>query len=98
MKRALALSALVAVLASGVALSQAFTHSTGMLSVSLLQPNVAQNDKFEPAHVDKPVPWWRAVDGNALLLVAAVLGTAAGGLAAGVAGSSIEAKGEVAAS
>ncbi|HEY5076126.1 MAG TPA: hypothetical protein VIJ48_01360, partial [Acidimicrobiia bacterium] len=28
------------------------------------------------------VPWWRSVDGNALLLVAAVLGTAAVGLAA----------------
>jgi apolipoprotein N-acyltransferase len=44
-------------LAIGAALPQAFTRSTGMLSVSLLQPNVAQNDKFEPAHIDQALAW-----------------------------------------
>jgi apolipoprotein N-acyltransferase len=28
-----------------------------MLSVSLLQPNVAQDDKFEPAHIDQALAW-----------------------------------------
>ena len=28
-----------------------------MLSVSLLQPDVAQNDKFEPAHIDQALAW-----------------------------------------
>ena len=46
-----------AVLACGVALPQAFTRSTGMLTVSLLQPNVAQNDKFEQAHIDAALAW-----------------------------------------
>jgi apolipoprotein N-acyltransferase len=45
------------VLAIGVALPQGFTRSTGMLSVSLLQPNVAQNDKFEPSHVEQALAW-----------------------------------------
>jgi apolipoprotein N-acyltransferase len=44
-------------LAIGTALPQAFTRTTGMLSVSLLQPNVAQNDKFEPAHVEQALAW-----------------------------------------
>jgi len=35
----------------GLALPQAFTRSTGVLTVSLLQPNVAQDDKFEEQHV-----------------------------------------------
>jgi apolipoprotein N-acyltransferase len=47
----------VAVLALGAALPQAFTRSTGMLSVSLLQPNVAQNDKFEQSHIDQALAW-----------------------------------------
>ena len=51
----LALPALV--LLGGLALPQSFTRSTGMLSVSLLQPNVAQNDKFEPAHIDQALAW-----------------------------------------
>ena len=46
-----------AVLVAGLALPQAFTRSTGMLSVSLLQPNVAQNDKFEEAHVLQALAW-----------------------------------------
>ena len=44
-------------LAAGAALPQAFTRSTGTLSVSLLQPNVAQNDKFEDAHVAQALAW-----------------------------------------
>jgi apolipoprotein N-acyltransferase len=44
-------------LAAGAALPQGFTRSTGTLSVSLLQPNVAQNDKFEPAHIDQALAW-----------------------------------------
>ncbi len=44
-------------LVAGAALPQAFTRSTGVLSVSLLQPNVAQNDKFEPAQIDKSLAW-----------------------------------------
>jgi apolipoprotein N-acyltransferase len=52
-----ALALPVAVLAAGAALPQSFTRSTGMLSVSLLQPNVAQNDKFEPAHIEQALAW-----------------------------------------
>jgi len=44
-------------LAVGAALPQAFTRSTGTLSVSLLQPDVAQNDKFEDAHVAQALAW-----------------------------------------
>ena len=44
-------------LAAGAALPQAFTRSTGTLSVSLLQPNVAQNDKFEDAHIEQALAW-----------------------------------------
>ncbi len=44
-------------LAAGAALPQGFTRSTGMLSVSLLQPNVAQDDKFEQAHIDAALAW-----------------------------------------
>jgi apolipoprotein N-acyltransferase len=44
-------------LAAGAALPQDFTRSTGALSVSLLQPNVAQDDKFEPAHIEQALAW-----------------------------------------
>jgi len=47
----------LAALAVGVALPQAFTHSTGVLTVSLLQPNVAQDVKFEDAHVAQALAW-----------------------------------------
>jgi apolipoprotein N-acyltransferase len=47
----------LAALALGVGLPQAFTRSTGMLSVSLMQPDVAQNDKFEPAHIEQALVW-----------------------------------------
>jgi apolipoprotein N-acyltransferase len=46
-----------ALLAAGGALPQGFTRSTGMLGVSLLQPNVAQDDKFEPAHIEQALAW-----------------------------------------
>jgi len=45
------------VLAAGAALPQGFTRSTGHLSVSLLQPNVAQDDKFDPVHIDQALAW-----------------------------------------
>ena len=44
-------------LAAGAALPQDFTRSTGRLGVSLLQPNVAQDDKFDPAHIDQALAW-----------------------------------------
>jgi len=44
-------------LAAGAALPQGFTRSTGTLAVSLMQPNVAQDDKFEPAHIDQALAW-----------------------------------------
>jgi apolipoprotein N-acyltransferase len=47
----------LAVLALGAGLPQAFTRSTGMLSVSLMQPDVAQDDKFEPAHIEQALVW-----------------------------------------
>ena len=47
----------VVALVIGVALPQAFTRSTGVLTVSLLQPNVAQNDKFEEQHVQQALAW-----------------------------------------
>ena len=47
----------VAALFAGLLLPQSFTRSTGTLSVSLLQPNVAQNEKFEEAHVQQALAW-----------------------------------------
>jgi apolipoprotein N-acyltransferase len=47
----------VAALFAGLVLPQSFTRSTGTLSVSLLQPDVAQNDKFEEAHVQQALAW-----------------------------------------
>jgi apolipoprotein N-acyltransferase len=47
----------LAALLVGLALPQAFTRSTGFLTVSLLQPNVAQNDKFEEEHVRQALAW-----------------------------------------
>ena len=44
-------------LAIGPALPQAFTRTTGMLTVSLLQPDVAQDDKFEPSHIEQALAW-----------------------------------------
>jgi len=55
----------VVVLVAGAALPQAFTRSTGFLSVSLLQPDVAQNDKFEEAHVRQALAWHAARLGEA---------------------------------
>ena len=47
----------LAALVAGLALPQAFTRSTGVLTVSLLQPNVAQDDKFEESHVQQALAW-----------------------------------------
>jgi len=47
----------LAALVVGAALPQAFTRSTGTLTVSLLQPNVAQDDKFEDKHVAQALAW-----------------------------------------
>jgi apolipoprotein N-acyltransferase len=47
----------LAVLFAGPSLPQSFTRSSGSLSVSLLQPNVAQNEKFEEAHVQQALAW-----------------------------------------
>ena len=44
-------------LAAGAALPQNFTRSTGTLTVSLLQPDVAQDEKFEKAHVEATLAW-----------------------------------------
>lgn len=49
---ALLSAAAAAVLALGALLPSEFTRSTGVLSVSLLQPNVAQDLKFDPNRID----------------------------------------------
>lgn len=45
------------VLAIGGGLPQNFTRSTGVLSVTLLQTNVAQDVKFDDAHVNAALTW-----------------------------------------
>lgn len=47
----------VAALAAGVVLPSNFTHDTGTLSVTLLQPNVPQDEKFEAPAVRKTLEW-----------------------------------------
>ena len=47
------------VLAIGGGLPQNFTRPTGLLSVTLLQPNVAQDLKFDKDHVDGALAWHR---------------------------------------
>jgi apolipoprotein N-acyltransferase len=49
---ALLSAAAAAVLVLGALLPNEFTRSTGALSVSLLQPNVAQDLKFDPTRID----------------------------------------------
>jgi apolipoprotein N-acyltransferase len=49
----------VVLLAIGTALPQAFTRSTGLLSVTLLQTAVAQDDKFDPPQIEKALAWHR---------------------------------------
>lgn len=49
----------LAVAAIGLALPGQFTRSTGSLSVTLLQSNVAQDVKFEPAHIERVLRWHR---------------------------------------
>lgn len=45
------------VLAAGQALPSRFTRSTGLLSVTLLQSNIAQDLKFEPAQLERVLRW-----------------------------------------
>lgn len=47
----------LALLCAGAALPQAFTRSTGMLTVSLFQPNVSQDTKFLPERIDQALAW-----------------------------------------
>jgi apolipoprotein N-acyltransferase len=47
----------VVVLAVGGALPQVFTRSTGAISVTLLQTDVAQDEKFDDAHVNAALAW-----------------------------------------
>ena len=49
----------VALVALGQALPSDFTRSTGLLSVTLLQSNVAQDLKFEPAQIERVLRWHR---------------------------------------
>jgi apolipoprotein N-acyltransferase len=41
----------------GLALPDQFTRSTGALTVSLLQSNIAQDLKFEPAQIERALRW-----------------------------------------
>jgi apolipoprotein N-acyltransferase len=47
----------VAVLAVGVVLPADFTRSTGTISVTLVQSNVAQDEKFDAEHIDAALEW-----------------------------------------
>ncbi len=58
-RAATALALPVALVALGQALPGEFTRSTGQLSVTLLQSNVAQDLKFEPAQVERVLRWHR---------------------------------------
>lgn len=59
-RRAAALLCLpVAISAAGLALPGEFTRSAGQLSVTLLQPNVAQDVKFDPTHIERALHWHR---------------------------------------
>lgn len=49
----------LAAVAAGHVLPGEFTRSSGYLSVTLLQPNVAQDLKFEPAQVERVLRWHR---------------------------------------
>ena len=58
--RAAALLLLPLVISSaGLALPGEFTRSAGHLNVTLLQSNVAQDVKFEPAHIERVLQWHR---------------------------------------
>jgi apolipoprotein N-acyltransferase len=47
----------LALLVIGHALPHEFTQDTGALSVSLLQPDIPQDEKFDPAHVRATLEW-----------------------------------------
>jgi apolipoprotein N-acyltransferase len=49
----------LAAAALGLALPSQFTRSTGLLSVTLLQSNVAQDLKFVPAQIERVLRWHR---------------------------------------
>jgi apolipoprotein N-acyltransferase len=49
----------LAVAAGGLALPNQFTSSNGPLSVTLLQSDVAQDLKFEPARIERVLQWHR---------------------------------------
>jgi len=49
----------LAVAVCGLALPSQFTRSSGPLSVTLLQSNIAQDLKFEPEHVERVLQWHR---------------------------------------
>ena len=50
----------LAVLAAGTALPQQFTRSTGTISVTMLQTNVAQDEKFNDEYVAAALTWHQA--------------------------------------
>ena len=59
--RAALLLALPTVLCTaGTALPADFTRSTGKLDVTLLQSNIEQDLKFDPAHIDRVLQWHQA--------------------------------------
>lgn len=47
----------LAALLAGLALPDGFTRDAGRLSVTLLQPNIAQDEKFDPARVRQTLQW-----------------------------------------
>jgi apolipoprotein N-acyltransferase len=47
----------IIVLAVGETLPQQFTRSTGTISVTLLQTNVAQDEKFDAPHIEAALTW-----------------------------------------
>ena len=49
----------LAIASAAWALPQEFTRSTGSISVTLWQPNVAQDVKFDPARIDRTLRWHR---------------------------------------
>jgi apolipoprotein N-acyltransferase len=57
-RRALrALAAPLLMVLVGVLLPGEFTRGTGTLAVTLLQPNVPQDEKFDPPHIERVLRW-----------------------------------------
>jgi apolipoprotein N-acyltransferase len=59
-RAALLLSLPIALCAAGTGLPAEFTRSAGTLGVTLLQSNVEQDLKFEPANIDRVLRWHQA--------------------------------------